>query len=214
MLALAGAGQPALRDRLRGDESRGGGVADETLAWFAGLVQQRPVSAAALRQAVSDHFGVPVGVEQFVGRWFALPPDSATSLGVGACVLGAGAVVGERVWQRDLRMRLTIGPLDRAAFDRFLPGGSAALALRELLTMFTGVAIEYGVRLALRADAVQGARLAGSGSCSGSGSSGSDGGAAAAAAAAAPRLGWDGFLLTRPAAGPRHDAAYDIHALA
>ncbi len=177
VLALAGAGQPALRDRLRGDEGRGGGVADETLAWFAGLVQQRPVSAAALRQAVSDHFGVAVGIEQFVGRWFVLPPDSATSLGVGACVLGAGAVVGERVWQRDLRLRLTIGPLDRAAFDRFLPGGSAALALRELLTLFTGVALEYEVRLALRADAVQGARLAGSGS----------GGQPAAAAAAAAR---------------------------
>ena len=107
--------------------------------------------------------------------------------------LGGGAVSGQRVWQRDLRLRLTIGPMARDKYRRFLPGGPAALALRELLTMFTGVALEYEVRLALQASDVQGLSLAGD-----------DG----------PRLGWDGFLVTRPADHDRHDAGYDIHAMA
>ena len=91
-------------------------------------------------------------------------------------------------------MRLTIGPMVRAKLHRFLPGGSAALALRELLSMLTGVTLEYEVRLALRAADVRGATLG----------DGSDG----------ARLGWDSFLVTRPTSSDRHDAGYDIHALA
>ena len=109
-------------------------------------------------------------------------------------LLDASAVVGERVWQRDLRMRLTIGPMLRAKFHRFLPGGSAALALRELLTMLTGVTLEYEVRLSLRAEEVQGTRLD--------------------AAGAGAHLGWDSFLVTQPEMRDRFDAGYDILALA
>jgi type VI secretion system protein ImpH len=191
VLALAGVGQRGLRDRLHGDE---GGVADDTLAYFSGVLQQRPVSAGMVRQMLTDYFRVPVAVDQFVGRWFTLPPGSATSLGLANAVLDSNAVVGERVWQRDLRMRLTLGPMARDQFHRFLPGGKAALALRELLTLLTGVSLEYEVRLALRADEVNGMRLDAQG--------------------VGAHLGWDSFLVTQPQARDRHDAGYDIHALA
>lgn len=190
MLAVAGIGQNALRDRLHGDE---GGVADDTLAHFAGLLQQRPVSSGVIRQIVAEYFAVPVALDQFIGRWFTLPGDSTSRLGSANATLGADAVMGERVWQRDLRMRLTMGPMTRAKLERFLPGGEAALALHELLTLMTGVSLEYEVRLALRANEVQGSRL--------------DDGPTGA------RLGWDSFLVTEPSKRPRDDAGYDIHAL-
>lgn len=192
VLALAGLGQPALRRRLRGDE---GGVADDTLAYYAGLLQQRPISASAIQRILSHYFAVPVRMEQFVGRWFTLPPQQHSLLGLDNAVLGAQAVVGERLWQRDLRVRMTFGPMDRRQFVRFLPGapgqpeGPARLALRELLTLLTGVALEYEVRLTLRAEDVQPATLDDQG---------------------APRLGWDGFLITRPATEDRSDAGYDL----
>lgn len=191
VLAMAGVGQSALRERLHGAE---GGVADDTLAYFSGLLQQRPVSAGVVRQVVHEYFRVPVAVEQFVGRWFTLPPESATSLGLANAVLDASAVVGERVWQRDLRLRLTLGPMDRDQFQRFLPGGTAALALRELLALLTGVTLEYEVRLSLRREAVQGATLAGG--------------------VRDAQLGWDSFLVTQPETQDRHDAGYDLLALA
>jgi type VI secretion system protein ImpH len=169
-------------------------VADDTLAYFSGVLQQRPVSAGMVRQMLADYFRVPVAVDQFVGRWFTLPPGSATSLGLANAVLDSNAVVGERVWQRDLRMRLTLGPMAREQFHRFLPGGKAALALRELLTLLTGVSLEYEVRLALRADEVNGMRLDADG--------------------VGAHLGWDSFLVTQPQPRDRHDAGYDIHALA
>lgn len=193
MLALVGFGQRPLRHRLRGRE---GGIADEALAHYAGLLRQRPVSAAAVRQILADYFQAPVRLEPFVGRWFTLPPEQRSVLvdgPSGACVLGGGAVIGERVWQRDLRLRLAIGPLERSLFERFLPGGPAHLALREWLGLLTGITLEHEIRLTLRADDVQPARLD---------------------AERAPRLGWDGFLITRPVREDRCDAGYDLHALA
>jgi type VI secretion system protein ImpH len=99
---------------------------------------------------------------------------------------------GSRVWQRDLRMRLVIGPLDRESFDAFLPGGKAARALKSMLTMFTGVTIEYEVQLVLRAEDVKGATL-------------SEGGGG--------RLGWDSFLITSAQSQDRKDVRYEIHAV-
>lgn len=194
VLAVAGVGQSALRDRLRGEE---GGVVDDTLAYFGGLLQQRPVSAATIRQIVSEYFAVPVHVEQFVGRWFTLPVDSSSSLGLANARIGADAVLGERVWQRDLRLRLTVGPMRRPKLRRFLPGGEAAMALRELLTLLTGVTLEYEVRLLLQAADVRGTSL----------DDDDEPGNAGA------RLGWDSFLVTTPALADRGDAGYDIHAL-
>ncbi len=191
LLAVAGVGHASLRDRLH---AREGGVSDDTLAFFSGTLQQRPVSASVLQRVLAQHFNIPVKLEQFVGRWFSLPQDNQTRLGGLNTQLGTGAVVGERIWQRDLRMRLTLGPMSRDKFSRFLPGGPGALALRELLTMMTGVTLEYEVRLALRAQDVRGVSLGGS-----------EGGA---------RLGWDGFLATRATNEDRADAGYDIHAIA
>jgi type VI secretion system protein ImpH len=102
-------------------------------------------------------------------------------------------VVGERVWQRDLRVRLDIGPLPLDKFHRFLPGGPAALALEQMLKLMTGASLEYEVRLHLKADEVRGTRLD---------------------ATRGSWLGWDSFLITKLQREDRSDAGYDLLALA
>lgn len=189
-LAFAGVGQDALRSRL-GPEA--GGVGDDTMAHFAGHLQRRTPTADSLRQILADYFRVGVKVQTFIGRWFTLPQRQQSQLGLGAAQLGHSAVAGERVWQRDLRVRLDIGPLRRAQFQRFLPGGSAQRALRELLLLLSGGTLEFEVRLTLHADDVAPARL-----------SADDG----------PRLGWDSFLVTDAVRTDRNDAGYDLIALA
>jgi type VI secretion system protein ImpH len=195
VLSLAGLGEPALRRRLHGDE---GGVADDALAFYCGLLQRRAVSADHLQRVLADYFGVPVRVTQFVGRWFELDADCQVTLGETAFRLGHDTVLGPRVWQRDLRARVRIGPMNRRQHQRFLPGGPAALALRELLTLVSGVQLEYEIRLAVHAADVVGAVLPGTPQSEGAG----------------PRLGWDSYLVTQPCTEDREEAAYDLHALA
>jgi type VI secretion system protein ImpH len=188
VLALAGLGHGPVRD------AEAAKLPDESIAYFAGAFQQRTRSAVQMQRVLQEHFGVPIAIEQFVGRWHALPDEAQTSLGLGGGVLGESALVGARVWQRDLRLRLVIGPLPREKFAHFLPHGRSADALRELLTLMTGLTLEYEVQLLLAADAAPPLMLGGT-----------DG---------AARLGWDSWLLTQPPQAPLNDARYDIHATA
>lgn len=194
VLAIAGLGQSSLHGRL---EPEAGGVADDALAHYAGLLQQRPTSAALIPRLLQRYFDVPVRLESFVGRWFDLPATSQTTLGLGNGQLGHDAVIGQRVWQRDLRMRLVLGPMPRERFVRFLPGSPGERALRSWLALLTGAVIEYEVRLVLQACDVVPARLLPDSSV-GPGA----------------RLGWDAFLVSQPTQSDRSEPGYDIHALA
>jgi type VI secretion system protein ImpH len=191
LLSLAGLGNESLRKRLTDDD--GGGVLDESVGYFAAAMRHRPASAVQISRVLAEYFGQPVKAIQFIGCWYDVPASQQTMLGGANAVLGAGAMSGARVWQRDLRMRLEIGPLNRASFDAFLPGGKAARALKSMLTMFTGVSLEYEVQLVLAAADVQSASLEDKRS----------GG----------RLGWDTFLVSEPQTQDRKDVRYEIHAL-
>lgn len=190
LLALAGLGDASLRRRLADPER--GAVLDESIGYFAASLRQRPASAMQLGRVLSEYFGQPLRVEQFVGDWYEVPLAQQTVLGQDNAVLGSRAIAGARVWQRDLRLRLVVGPLDYRSFHAFLPGGSAARALTSLVTMFTGVSLAYEVELELRADAVRSASLSEHGP--------------------PLRLGWDAYLVERPPAGNRRDVRYAIHA--
>ena len=112
----------SLRDRMVDGE---GDVFDQAVAHYAGGIRQHPVSALFLQRILTDYFGTPVRVEQFVGGWYRVPDHARTRLGVGNAALGSTALAGDRLWQRDLRMRLWVGPLDKGRFEAFLPGGDA-----------------------------------------------------------------------------------------
>ena len=194
LLSLAGLGHAALQGRhAEGSDGSQGGLLDDTIGYFCGALLHRPTSAGSIARVLSEYFGQPVSAEQFVGSWYSLPLMQQSSLGGANAVLGAGAVVGTRAWQRDLRLRLTVGPLDRASFASFLPGGKAACVLARLLTMFTGVTLEYEIELVLVAADVEPIRLQSGRSCG--------------------RLGWDTFLGATAGAHDRHDVRYAIHDL-
>jgi type VI secretion system protein ImpH len=184
LLSVAGIGQHALRNRLKAPL---GGVSDDTIAFFSGLVQQRHMSAPVLRNMLQHYFRVPVVVQEFVGRWFTVPAEHQTQIGVMNAQLGTSALSGEKIWQRDLRVRLSFGPMRLANYQLFLPGGKAALALKELLLLVSGVSLEYEVVLVLHKDDVQPVSLASSGTA---------------------RLGWETFLVSREQTQDRADASY------
>jgi type VI secretion system protein ImpH len=187
LLALAGVVSDDARDALHEGD---GALLDEAVAGYAVAARHRPVSAAWLRHTLSDYFDVPIGVEQFVGRWYDVPPEQLSMLGQRNAVLGSTAFAGERVWQRDMRVRLVIGPLTLRAYEAFLPGAEHSRALERMLTLLAGATFEYEVTLVLKREEVAPSYL-------GKGS----------------RLGWDAFLCTRESEHDRADARYDLHVI-
>src|SRR6185295_4563008 len=91
--------------------------------YYGGLLSQRKRSAAGLEAIVHDYFHLPVRVLQFQGRWLRLEPEKQTRLGerAGNARLSDDAVIGDRVWDVQGKIRLRIGPLPRDRFIDFLP---------------------------------------------------------------------------------------------
>ncbi|AXV79151.1 MULTISPECIES: type VI secretion system baseplate subunit TssG [Ralstonia solanacearum species complex] len=190
LLSLAGAADKTLRHDLSGTP---GPVHDEALAGYATAIRHRPVSAAYLQRVLADYFQAPMRVEQFVGNWYRVPPSQYSRLGGTNNVLGATALAGARVWQRDLRVRVWVGPMARKQYRNFLPGAPGALALRKMLIILCGATLEFEIKLILRREDVAGCTL-------GAQDSGRSAG----------RLGWDTFLCSRPAQHDRSDAQYTL----
>jgi type VI secretion system protein ImpH len=178
---LIGMGTGGLRGRMR--------VKDESLLLYAGLLAQRPHSAAALRSILRDYFGVPVAIDQCLGSWYPLEdtdrcylsPESERSQ------LGVGAFIGEEVWSQDSRFRIRVGPVGLPDFVEFLPDGVRMEKLVELTRLIVGDAIVFDVQVSLRAAEVPPCRL-------------DDGGFDA------PRLGWMGWLKTSEFTSDANDA--------
>ena len=189
LLALSGLEHHAQRQPLR---EGAGPVFDETVAGYAAAVQHRPMSAVFLQRVLSDYFKSRIRVEQFIGKWYDVPRAQMSQFGGANLVLGRTALAGARVWQRDLRLRLWIGPLQRAQFREFFPGRAHAKALGKMLALLAGVTVEYEVRLILAKEAVRSLSLD---------------------PAQGSHLGWDSFVSTRPAEEDRSDTSYELQPL-
>jgi type VI secretion system protein ImpH len=121
----------------------------EVAGFYAGLLRTRPIAGSTVERVLSEYFGVPVRLEEFVGAWDPLPARMRSTLGVTDPTLGFGAALGVRLWRNDLRVRLHIGPVDEEMAKAFLPHGRSHAALREMVGLFAVPSMQYEVRLLL-----------------------------------------------------------------
>jgi type VI secretion system protein ImpH len=114
---------------------------------LASQVRNRDGLAAVL----ADYFGVPVRVEEFVGHWMELPDRERTRLGAAddGAVLGRGAVLGAKVWDRQSKIRLWLGPMSLEQYEDFLPGGRALARLMSWMRHYLCFELEWDMRLML-----------------------------------------------------------------
>jgi len=142
LLDLAGMGTSGMRDRLP--------VPNAALAFYAGLLALRARPADGLARIVGDYFDVPAEVEQFVGEWRRVNETGQCTMGAedDAGRLGFG-VLGDAAWDSQARVRLRLGPLTRAQYEAFLPGGDAYEALRALARMYADDAVGVDAQLVL-----------------------------------------------------------------
>jgi len=128
-----------------------------------------------------------VRLEPWVGQWVRPLAEELTYLHSGGAEidrdaarrLGRGALLGTRVWDRQHRVRLHIGPLSLARYLDFLPTGRARAPLRRWMQQLTGDELAWDAQLVLCKDEVPPTRLG-------------------ARAGNSPRLGWVSWLGARP----------------
>jgi type VI secretion system protein ImpH len=96
-------------------------VLDVAKMFHAGTLIRHVRNAEGLTSILRHFFGVPVQVEEFVGHWLSLGARERTYLGRDGAVLGEGAVAGARVWDRQHKFRVRLGPLTLPQYESFLP---------------------------------------------------------------------------------------------
>lgn len=151
LLDLVGVGLHHLQQRL---QANGGGVPDRFLIHYAGLLARKPVSAVNIAALVRGYFTVEAKLESFVGQWMSLPIREQSALDDRPCRLGHNAFVGERLWDRQTKVQLRLGPLDREQFAQFMPGQPGLAALRELIQFCVGFTLDCDVALILKRQSV------------------------------------------------------------
>lgn len=137
----------------------GGPVTDDHMARVCAAMRQHPMSAPYLGQVLSACLRVPVRVKDGVGAWYDIPDEMQARLGGPHAVLGQGAVMGTRMWQRHLRLQLHIGPMRLDRYDTFFANGEGLTALRQWLAALVGNTYEYEIILILHKDDVRTGRL-------------------------------------------------------
>jgi type VI secretion system protein ImpH len=152
--ALMGLGLEATRNR--------GGASDFAKLYYAPLFATSARNADGLREILSDYFGMPAAVEEFVGEWLDLPEDERWHLGGPRESSALGRVaLGGRVWSRANRFRVLLGPLQADAFERMLPGGSGIAELSSLVRLYTNDEWDWELRLVLEPSVSTPIRLGG-----------------------------------------------------
>lgn len=187
LLDIVGVGLRHLQERLA---ANGTGIPDRFLIHYAGLLAQKPIPAVNIAALVRGFFAVEASVESFVGQWIHLPPVEQSALDGRPCLLGQSAFVGERVWERQNKLHLRLGPLEQAQFARFLPGQPGLLGLRELVQFCVGLTLDCDVTLILKRNDVPTPLLAKD--------------------SEPPRLGYSLWLNSRPARDDPDDARFAL----
>jgi type VI secretion system protein ImpH len=166
---IAGLGTKGLRGRMSVD--------DEALLPYAGLISQKPHSANALENVLSDYFGVGAKIEQFFGQWLKLEPQDCTYLGEKNNVLGISAIAGTSVWSQQTKFRVVLGPLTFKQFQSLLPSGTAYKEAESLVRFIMGSELDFDIKLLLSSRQVPGTVLT-------------------TRAVRRPMLGWTSYLKT------------------
>lgn len=168
---FVGLGTKGLRGRMDLD--------DESLLPYSGLIAQKPHSAVALSNILSDYFGINAKILQFFGQWLDLDKQNITRLGEANSHLNKTAIVGTRIWEQQSKFRIVLGAMDFKKFRAFLPNGSAHESLKSIVKFMNGLEFDFDVKLILLAKKVPSCILT-------------------TRAKRRPMLGWSSWLKSKP----------------
>jgi type VI secretion system protein ImpH len=133
-------------------------VPDAAKRHVSGQLARSTRSAESIAKVLRHYFSVPIRVEPYVGHWMPLRSEDRSRLGGAGtrrtAALGVSAVAGARVWDRQYKLRLHIGPLSLAQYCQFLPGQRSLIELRDWMRQLLGFEMLWDVRLVLKGSEV------------------------------------------------------------
>ena len=95
--------------------------------YFSGYFSNQSRHPEGLAKMLSDYLGCAVSIEENVGHWIVSDASEQFSLGqlgsTSAPTLGEGIVLGSKIWDRQLRFDINIGPVSFERFEQFAPTG-------------------------------------------------------------------------------------------
>lgn len=121
---------------------------------FAGHLSSLPRHVDGLISMIKGYFGVPTQIREFISHWMRIPGMDRVQLGEGSLngYLGMDTVIGERVWQRQDKFRVNLGPLSLDQYEAFLPSGKSFKALLSVVRNYVGIEYLWEVNLILEKD--------------------------------------------------------------
>lgn len=167
--SLFGLGMDSLRNRDT--------VCDYAKLYYSGRLVQKTRNVEGLEAILRDYLQVTTRVTSFCGQWLDLPQDSRLRLGESpdTGTLGVNVIVGTQLWDCQLKVRIRLGPMSFAQFDRMLPGKSTFERIRSWVRIYAGDEYFWDLQLVLKKEEVPDLKL-GQGAC----------------------LGWTTYLKTKP----------------
>lgn len=135
-------------------------VPNESLAFYAGLLTQRPRSASALASILKHYLRWPVSIKPFQGIWMILSEFERSKLTSRSqpqgqfCTLGKNSLLGQKIWNVQNKFRVCIGPLSYADAMKCLPHSEHSNTIRDFINYFTGSELQYDIQVIIKANDV------------------------------------------------------------
>jgi type VI secretion system protein ImpH len=108
---------------------------------------------------LAEAFKVPVQIKEFIAAWINIPAGLQTRLAKAYAGLGRGATIGPRVFNRQSRIELRVGPLGYEDFKAFLPGGQRLRLFKQAVRDMVGESLDVDLRIVLAREAVPPPRI-------------------------------------------------------
>ncbi|WP_084709917.1 type VI secretion system baseplate subunit TssG [Pseudomonas sp. StFLB209] len=139
LAALCGRGLPGQLEQ--------GELPGTAMLHYSGHLAAQTRYPDGLRAILSEYFGVPVNIEEYVGQWLELPERSR--VGVTANRLGMDLCLGSHVWDRQHKFRIRLGPLKLDDYMGMLPDGQPFRELVAWVAEYLGHELDWDLNLVL-----------------------------------------------------------------
>jgi len=142
--SLAGYAQPELHNR--------DGMPDYAKFKYARFLGGKTRYKEGIESMISEMFGIPTLVENFVGEWLKIPEDDLCKIESGPYGkrLGIDTTQGRYSWQCQYKFRVLLGPMGLKEFKTILPGEKLATQINDTIRNYVGMEFQWDIVLLLK----------------------------------------------------------------